>query len=231
MSENKFYHEAQRWIDTASEDLRAARALRTEQLYAQACFMAQQCGEKSLKAMWYAVGQEPTGQSIQKLIMQFPEPQTIPDMDAWRHHSAVLDKYFSATRYPNELPDLTPGQSYFAQDADQAIEYANTFLRAARQSIGEPTSVTQQSQTVAVSTQGEPHLDLSSPDFRTPSATMLPPQFESTSSGEEHVHRRRRSHSWQGRVTRFFAQRETWGVAITLIVLAILLSLIIVRVR
>jgi HEPN domain-containing protein len=48
MSQDKLQHEAERWLQTAHEDLRAAQALRTEGLYAHACFMAQQCAEKAV---------------------------------------------------------------------------------------------------------------------------------------------------------------------------------------
>jgi HEPN domain-containing protein len=133
MSRSKLHHEAERWLQTAGEDLRAAQTLRADGLYAHACFIAQQCGEKAVKAMWYAVGQEPWGHSIQKLVMQFPEPQHIPDLDGWTQRAAQLDKFYIPTRYPNGLPDLTPGQSYFLRDADQAIQSASMFLKASRQ--------------------------------------------------------------------------------------------------
>jgi HEPN domain-containing protein len=132
MSQSKDRHEAERWLQTAAEDLRAAQALRADGLYAHACFIAQQCGEKAIKAMWYLIGQDPWGHSIQKLIAQFPEPQQIPDSDDWLQRAALLDKFYIPTRYPNGLPDLTPGQSYFLRDADQAIEQAVFFLEACR---------------------------------------------------------------------------------------------------
>lgn len=135
MSRDKLQHEAERWLQTANEDLRAAQALRQEGLYAHACFIAQQCAEKALKAMWYAAGEEPWGHSIQKLVMQFPDPQAITELQAWTARAAVLDKFYIPTRYPNGLPDLTPGQSYFLHDADQAIEYATLFLQVSREFV------------------------------------------------------------------------------------------------
>jgi len=132
MSQSKDRHEAERWLQTAAEDLRAAQALQADGLYAHACFIAQQCGEKAVKAMWYLIGQDPWGHSIQKLIMQFPEPQHIPEGGDWLQRAALLDKFYIPTRYPNGLPDLTPGQSYFSRDADQAIEQAAFFLEAGR---------------------------------------------------------------------------------------------------
>lgn len=130
MSQSKDQHEAERWHQTAAEDLRAAGALRDSGLYAHACFQAQQCAEKAVKALWYWIGQDPWGHSIQKLVQQFPQPQMLADLDNWQRRAAALDKFYIPTRYPNGLPDLTPGASYFVQDADQAIEHAAFFLDA-----------------------------------------------------------------------------------------------------
>ena len=231
MSQNKFQKEAERWLETAKEDLRAARTLSADQLYAHACFMAQQCGEKAVKAMWYAVAQEPSGQSIQKLVMQYPEAQTISDVDTWRHHAAVLDKFYSSTRYPNELPDLTPGQSYFVQDADQAIDYAQVFLRAAQQAVGISVNVSVNSiiqPTVNVlPNKPELKIDLTAPEFRSQASALLPPKMEFVSSGEEPSHRHRRHRqSWQRQLRDFVAKREAWIIVIIIIIIALLLGIL-----
>jgi HEPN domain-containing protein len=49
MSVDKQAHEAQRWLETAKVLLREAK-------YSHACFLAQQSGEKSVKALWYFLG-------------------------------------------------------------------------------------------------------------------------------------------------------------------------------
>ncbi|MBU0513114.1 MAG: HEPN domain-containing protein [Chloroflexi bacterium] len=133
MSQSKNQYEAERWFQTAQEDLQAAQILREADIYAHACFHAQQCGEKSLKAMWYLLDCDPWGHSIQRLVREFPELDRIADQDEWLQRGAFLDRFYIPTRYPNGLPDLTPGQSYFRQDADQAIEQANFFLDACRE--------------------------------------------------------------------------------------------------
>ena len=56
MSLEKDHHEALRWLKTAEEDLGAARGLLTIKKYSHACFIAQQCAEKAMKALWYALG-------------------------------------------------------------------------------------------------------------------------------------------------------------------------------
>jgi len=130
MSQSKDQHEAERWYQTASEDLRVAHTLRVNGMYAHACFQAQQCAEKAVKALWYWVGQDPWGHSIQKLVQQFPVPSLITQPNEWQRRAAALDKFYIPTRYPNGLPDLTPSISYFLQDADQAIDHAEFILAA-----------------------------------------------------------------------------------------------------
>lgn len=56
--------EAERWLQTAQEDLRAARTLADAGMYTQACFYAQQSGEKAVKALWYLVDAVPWGHSV-----------------------------------------------------------------------------------------------------------------------------------------------------------------------
>ena len=133
MSQTEDRHEAERWLITAEEDLQAAKALQQAGMYAHACFLSQQCGEKAIKAVWHLIGEEPWGHSIQRLVMQFPKPELFTERENWLHRAASLDKFYIPTRYPNGLPDLPPGQSYFAKDAEQAIELAAFFLEAARE--------------------------------------------------------------------------------------------------
>jgi len=132
MSRTEDRHLAERWLGTAEEDLRAAKVLLEAGMYAHACFAAQQCGEKAVKALWYLIGEDPWGHSIQKLLMQFPARQHLPDAERWVEKAASLDKFYIPTRYPNGLPDLTPEQSYFRQDAEQAIALAVDLLTAGR---------------------------------------------------------------------------------------------------
>ena len=55
MSRSKNRHQAERWMQTAREDLAAAMVLAEAGMYAQACFYAQQSGAKAVKALWYLV--------------------------------------------------------------------------------------------------------------------------------------------------------------------------------
>ena len=46
--------------------------------------------------------------------------------------SAFMDRFYISTRYPNGLPDLTPGKAYFLRDAEQALERGAWLLARCR---------------------------------------------------------------------------------------------------
>lgn len=132
MSLPKNLHQAERWLLTAQEDLRAAETLAASDLHAQACFLAQQSGEKALKAVWYAIDADPWGHSLQRLLNEFPERESLTtDADVSRG-AGLLDQYYIPTRYPNGLPDLTPGQVYGAADSARGIAAAMSIVNACR---------------------------------------------------------------------------------------------------
>ena len=133
MSRSKNRREAERWLQTAEEDLRAAEVLMQGGSFAQACFYSQQSGEKAVKALWHLIDADPWGHSVQKLIMDFPEKQALPDPGWWIEQAALLDKFYIPTRYPNGLPDLTPGQVYTREDAQRGLETARALVTACRE--------------------------------------------------------------------------------------------------
>jgi HEPN domain-containing protein len=135
MSLDKNIHESERWLQTAKEDFQAAQVLLDSGLYAHACFLAQQCAEKAVKAMWYFLDKDPWGHSIQRLVSEFPQLEVIADPALWIQRAAHLDRFYIPTRYPNGLPDLTPGQSYFQEDGERAIAAADSFLEIAQSFI------------------------------------------------------------------------------------------------
>jgi HEPN domain-containing protein len=128
MSQSKSHYEAQRWWLTAQEDLEVAKSLHEAGKYSHACFLSQQSAEKAMKAFWLSIDGDPWGHSIQKLVMQFPQQTLLEDVQTWLAHAGYLDRFYIPTRYPNALPDLTPGQVYVSQDSEQAIEKASFFL-------------------------------------------------------------------------------------------------------
>ncbi|MBN2241741.1 MAG: HEPN domain-containing protein [Acidobacteria bacterium] len=128
MSVDKERYEARRWLGTAEEDLDAARSLLDSGKFSHSCFFSQQAGEKAVKALWYLLGEDPWGHSIQKLIAELPDPVAIGRLQPHLQDGAQLDRYYIPTRYPNGLPDLTPGQAYFRRDAELCIEASRRLL-------------------------------------------------------------------------------------------------------
>jgi len=101
MSQAKNRHQAERRLQTAQEDLRAARALLDAQMYAQACFYAQQSGEKALKAIWRLIDADSWGHSIQRLIAEFPQPAAIPDLETWVEYGALCETWIKTQLAPD----------------------------------------------------------------------------------------------------------------------------------
>lgn len=122
MSADKERYEARRWLETAREDLDAARSLMESGKFSHSCFFSRQAGEKAVKAQWCFLGEDPWGHSIQKLISEIPDAGTHERLQPMLEQGALLDRYYIPTRYPNGLPDLTPGQVYFRQDAETCLE-------------------------------------------------------------------------------------------------------------
>jgi HEPN domain-containing protein len=133
MSVDKQVYEARRWLETAEEDLEAAKILLRENKYSHACFLAQQSGEKALKALWYFLGEDPWGHSIHKLILDLPVETVSKEMENIQDDAAALDRFYIPTRYPNGLPDLTPGKYYFQKDGEFAIGIAESLLTMIRE--------------------------------------------------------------------------------------------------
>jgi HEPN domain-containing protein len=137
MSQRESLYEARRWWLTAQEDLEAAKTLHETKKFSHACFLSQQSAEKAVKALWFAIDGDPWGHSIQKLVMQFPQQNKLPNLPDWLVQAAYLDKFYIPTRYPNGLPDLTPSQVYNSSDSLQAIEKAEFFLEETNKLIKE----------------------------------------------------------------------------------------------
>lgn len=133
MSIEKNITEALRWLRTAIDDLDTAKILSENGKYAHACFHAQQAAEKSIKSIWYSEDADPWGHSIKKLI---EELQTV-DLEIYDRFknltrpAMILDRFYIPTRYPNGLPDLTPGEAYTKEDTNECIANASLIIERA----------------------------------------------------------------------------------------------------
>jgi HEPN domain-containing protein len=54
----------------------------------------------------------------------------------WLETGAKLDRYFIPTRYPNGLPELTPDEAYFEEDAQGALLLAQNLIDCVEKIFG-----------------------------------------------------------------------------------------------
>lgn len=140
MSRQQQHHEALRWLTTAREDLAAATALEDREMYSHCCFLAQQAAEKAMKSVWIEVDEDPWGHSIQKLIRELPSTCSTGRFDELVHAASTLDRYYIPARYPNGLPDLTPGTTFDVEDAMVALKSAIAIINTTDQFVSKPTT-------------------------------------------------------------------------------------------
>jgi HEPN domain-containing protein len=134
MSTEKNVYEALRWLRTGEDDLEAATVLKKNGKFPHACFHAQQAGEKALKDVWNHADADPWGHSIRKLIedLENVDVNLYERLKGLLRAGTILDRFYIPTRYPNGLPELTPGEAYLEEDADLCIQQAIEILAAVK---------------------------------------------------------------------------------------------------
>jgi HEPN domain-containing protein len=134
MSIDKNVYEAMRWLRTGEDDLDAATVLKKNGKFPHACFHAQQAGEKAVKAVWYRADADPWGHSVRKLIedLENVDMNLYDRLKGLLRAGTILDRFYIPTRYPNGLPELTPGEAYLEEDAEQCIRQAAEILAAVK---------------------------------------------------------------------------------------------------
>ena len=119
---------AQDWFKQAERDLEQARSSKLEGRHEWACFAAQQCAEKAVKALHMARGQEAWGHVVARLLQELPL-----DVPADLVEKAkVLDNFYIPTRYANGHPEGPPFEHYGPLQSDEAIRYADEILEFVR---------------------------------------------------------------------------------------------------
>jgi HEPN domain-containing protein len=120
------------WLRQAEDDLRAARLLQGGGQAAQACFQAQQVGEKAIKALLAADDRDLRSHSLSALLRELGEEP----IQRWQRQARVLDKLYAPTRYPDALGDDLPADVFGPEDAERALEAATALLTWAKQALG-----------------------------------------------------------------------------------------------
>jgi len=126
--------EGERWLRQAEHDLAFGRLALKERYFAQACFVAQQSGEKALKAIAYALGERVViGHSLVELASRLQDRVTA--LRARREDAGILDQYYVPTRYPNGLAGGVPFEAFGESQAGGALAAAERFVEQARREL------------------------------------------------------------------------------------------------
>jgi len=113
--------EVKAWLRLAGDDLKLAEIAYKEGIYHLACFHAQQCVEKSMKALFYFRDEvPPKTHSIAKLVNMLQGYHPFSDTEPL----LKFDLYYIPTRYPDTLPGAFPEGLPSKEDAEEAINSA-----------------------------------------------------------------------------------------------------------
>jgi HEPN domain-containing protein len=121
--------EAQRWLQQAKHDFEVAQWSAKGGYWSHVCFMAQQAGEKALKAFLYAKGERNVvGHALLVLVRRCVRHEA--SFEELEPLCRRLDKFYVITRYPDGLPGLVPSEYFDEDEANQSLEAANSILQA-----------------------------------------------------------------------------------------------------
>ena len=116
------------WFAQAQRDLEQAQASQCEGRHEWACFAAQQCAEKAVKALHLSLGQEAWGHVVARLLNELP--LNVPKELVER--GKVLDNFYVPTRYANGHPEGPPFEHYGSIQSEEAIRHAREIVEFVR---------------------------------------------------------------------------------------------------
>ena len=123
--------DARLWLRQAEDDYRFGRSALKNRFHAQTCFIAQQVGEKAVKAVHYQLGNRPViGHSIQALLKRLNARAGVTE--ELLALGGQLDQYYVSARYPDALPGIAPADAFSSAQARAALLGANRILRWAK---------------------------------------------------------------------------------------------------
>lgn len=119
---------SKQWLDIATEDLTVARLVFEEEHSAHACFLSQQCIEKSLKA--YLIAKANTYPRTHNLVILLNQCEVLePKFAQFRADCTVVDQYYVPTRYPDGIPGGLLGGLPGEVEAQEALTAAEKMLQ------------------------------------------------------------------------------------------------------
>ena len=124
-----------RWLRQAEYDLKQAKKLLTDKVFAYSAFFAEQSAQKSLKAFLILKGKRfITTHSVGELAKEAAsfDVKFAPFVEGARR----LDRHYLASRYPDALPEpAIPAESYVASDAEDAVAIAAKIFEGSKSRI------------------------------------------------------------------------------------------------
>jgi HEPN domain-containing protein len=124
--------EAIRWMQQSEDDFKFVQWVLSENAYFdKGCFIAQQAGEKALKACLYAFGERRViGHSLYELSNQLNQRDS--RFSFLVDGAKKLDRFYIPTRYPNGLPGGSPFQVFDHQDLKKAVDALEQIMAVCR---------------------------------------------------------------------------------------------------
>ena len=125
--------ESMRWLLQARDDYKFVDwVMREGAFFDKGCFVAQQAGEKILKACLYATGKRRViGHSLFEMIETLSKIES--NFKEISEQAKRLDRFYITTRYPNGLPGGSPFQMYSFSDLQSAVEDLTEIFRFSEQ--------------------------------------------------------------------------------------------------
>ncbi len=126
--------EADRWLEQAEHDFLVCQWMLKGDYHSDACFLAQQCAEKAVKAYLYFKGERVVyGHSVAELAESCSsldeEFKSIAD------DATLLDRFYIQARYPNALPGSIPYRTFSVDDSEKALSAAQKVLALVREKV------------------------------------------------------------------------------------------------
>ncbi len=129
---NMPHREAKRWQAQAEDDHKFTQWILSEGVFFdKGCFLAQQAGEKTLKACLYAQGRRRViGHSLLEMMNELIKVDS--RFSELLSPAKRLDRFYIATRYPNGIPGGSPYQLFELDDLQRAVQDLKTIFAVTR---------------------------------------------------------------------------------------------------
>lgn len=123
------------WVNQAKADLSSAKNALKYEDYAWSCFLAQQIGEKSFKALGEEFNLSLWGHDLVDLINEIKIIVSIPK--SIEDDCRTLNLYYISTRYPDAFTSGFPAEKFSKTQAEEAIKIASEVLKFAEDRVKE----------------------------------------------------------------------------------------------